>query len=79
MFSSIKQLDYSSTRGGARKRIRAASAPSPTTGKKYPPKSATLEATMLVEAATLEKSTMFSIMAALGASRATKAGPTVEK
>jgi hypothetical protein len=31
---------------------------------------------MLEEAATLEKSAMFSIMLTLGASRATKAGPT---
>ena len=56
--------------------MKAARAPIPATGKKYPPKSPTLEATMLVEAATLLKSAMFSIMLTLGASRATKAGPT---
>ena len=48
----------------------------PNTGNKYPPKSETLEATMLEVAATLEaeKSAMFSIMLTLGASRPTKAG-----
>jgi hypothetical protein len=34
---------------------------------------------MLVEAATSEKSAMFSIMLTLGASRETKAGPTAIK
>jgi hypothetical protein len=67
---------YSSTRGGARYRIRAARETIPKTGNKYPPKSVTLDATMFEVAATSEKSAMFSIMFILGASRATKAGPT---
>ena len=66
---------YSSIRGGARKRIRAAKAPIPKTGNKYPPKSVTDEATMLEVAATSEKSATLSIMLTFGASRATKAGP----
>jgi hypothetical protein len=70
---------YSSTRGGARNRIKPARPKSPKTGNKYPPKSLTLSAIKLEEAATLEKSATFSSMLTLGASRATKAGPTVDR
>ena len=72
------RVAYSSTRGGARNRIRAAREIIPKTGNKYPPKSVTLDATMFEVAATSEKSAMFSIMFIFGASRATKAGPTVD-
>ena len=66
---------YSSARGGARKRINAARDPRPTTGKKYPPKSPTLEATIWDEATWVAKSAIvFSIRFNLGASRATEAG-----
>ena len=70
-----RKLIYSSARGGARKRINAAREPRPTTGKKYPPKSLTLEATICEEATWVQKSAIvFSIRFSLGASRATEAG-----
>ena len=42
--SSLLLTAYSSARGGARNRIKPARDPIPRTGKKYPPKSPTLEA-----------------------------------
>ena len=59
----LLEIVYSSARGGARKRIKPARAPIPRTGKKYPPKSPTLEAIICEEATWLENSVIvFSIM-----------------
>ena len=69
-------LIYStSARGGARKRIRAPRERSPKTGKRYPPKSPTLEAMRLAFWATLETATSAPSTIIFGDSvRAAKAG-----